>query len=186
MAARSDVAIVGGGGIGCALAYYLAKQGARVTLIERSAIGSGASSANTGAIAMATKQPGPALDLAMASQRLYEGLSAELGMDLEYAVQGNLIVAESETETIFLEKLCAEQRAAGVGAEMVSAARCTELNALLEGSVLAGLYCASDAQVNPFKVTQAYALAAQNAGVRVISGTSVNGIEVEAGHVRGG
>ena len=109
---RTDVAIVGGGVIGCAVAYYLAKQGARVTVIERAAIGSGASSANPGAIAMATKNPGPALNLAMASQRLYEGLSAELGMDLEYAVQGNIIVAESETETIFLEKLCAEQQAA--------------------------------------------------------------------------
>ena len=74
---KTDVAIIGGGVIGCAVAYYLAKQGARVTLIEQAALGSGASSANTGAIAMATKKPGPALDLAMASQRLYHGLSAE-------------------------------------------------------------------------------------------------------------
>lgn len=182
---KSDVAVVGGGVIGCAVAYYLTKHGARVTLIEQSAVGSGASSANSGAIAMATKKPGPALDLAMASQRLYPGLSAELGMDLEYAVQGNLIVAESETEAIYLEKLCLEQREAGVPAEMVSAARCTELNPLLEGSVLAGLYCSTDAQVNPFKVTQAYAQTAQDAGARILSGTRVNAIEVDAGHVRG-
>ena len=106
-------------------------------------------------------------------------------MDLEYAVQGNLIVAETETETIYLEKLCMEQREVGVAAEMVSAARCTALNPLLEGSVLAGLYCPTDAQVNPFKVTQAYALAAQGAGARVLAGTRVNGIEVRAGHVCG-
>ena len=68
---------------------------------------------------------------------------------------------------------------------MVSAARCTELNPLLEGAVLAGLYCPTDAQVNPFKVTQAYALAAQSAGARVLAGTRVNGIEVRAGHVCG-
>ena len=42
-------------------------------------------SANTGAIALATKKPGMALDLAMASQRLYPALTHELGMDLEYA-----------------------------------------------------------------------------------------------------
>ena len=183
--AKSDVAVIGGGVIGCAVAYYLAKHGAHVTLIERSAVGSGASSANSGAIAMATKNPGPALDLAMASQRLYPELSAELGMDLEYAVQGNLIVAESETEAIYLEKLCAAQREAGVPAEMVSAARCTELNPLLEGSVLAGLYCPTDAQVNPFKVTQAYAIAAQGAGARVLTDTQVNGIEADARRVRG-
>lgn len=180
---NTDVAVIGGGVIGCAVAYYLAKQGARVTLIEQSAVGSGASSANSGAIAMATKNPGFSLDLAMASQRLYPGLAAELGMDIEYAVQGNLIVAESETETIYLEKLSVEQQAAGVLAEMVSAARCKEINPLLNGPVLAGLYCSTDAQVNPFKVTQAYAQAAQNAGARVLTRTRVNGIAVEAGRV---
>ncbi len=182
---KTDVAVIGGGVIGCAVAYYLAKQGAKVTLIEQSAVGSGASSANSGAIAMATKKPGPALDLAMASQRLYSTLSTELGTDLEYAVQGNLIIAESETETIYLEKLAAEQQAAGVAVEIVSAARCGELNPLLEGSVLGGIYCATDAQVNPFKVTQAYARNAQDRGVRLHSGTRVEGIEVEGGRIRG-
>lgn len=180
---KTDVVVIGGGVVGCAVAYYLTKAGARVTIVEQSVVGSGASSANSGAIAMATKKPGLSLDLAMASQRLYPGLGDELGMDVEYSVQGNLIVAETETEAIFLEKLAVDQKAAGVPAQIVDSARCRALNPLLEGRVLSGLYCASDAQVNPFRVTQGYASAAQNGGARVLVGTRVEGIELRNGRV---
>ena len=183
MLAKCDVAVIGGGVIGCAVAYYLAKSGARVAVIERAVVGAGASAANTGAIALATKKPGAALDLAIASQRLYPGLARELGMDIEYAVEGNLIVAEDETEAAYLEKHAAEQQAAGVPVETVSAARCRELNPLLEGRVLAGIYCATDAQANPFKVTHAYARAARNAGAEILINTSVDAIGTAGGRV---
>jgi sarcosine oxidase subunit beta len=182
---KTDVAVIGGGVIGCAVAYYLARKGARVTVIEQSAVGSGASSANSGAIALATKKPGLSLDLAMASQRLYPSLSAKLGMDIEYAVQGNLIVAETETESIFLEKLAAEQQAAGVPAQIVDAAQCNALNPLLEGAVLMGIYCPTDAQVNPFKVTQAFATAAQENGAKVLTNARVERIDVRTNRVAG-
>jgi glycine/D-amino acid oxidase-like deaminating enzyme len=181
--ARSDIAIIGGGVIGCATAYYLAKQGAKVTIIERAAVGSGASSVNSGVISMATKKPGLALDLAMASQRLYPGLAAELGRDVEYLVLGNLIVAETETEAGFIEELAKEQQAAGVPVELVSAQRCRELNSLLEGRILSGMYCPTDAQVDPFKVTQAFARAAENLGAQIVSSTEVYAIESAHGRV---
>ena len=179
----ADVAIIGGGVIGCAVAYYLSKQGAKVTVIERAAVGSGASSVNSGVISMATKKPGLALDLAMASQRLYPGLCAELGADVEYLVLGNLIVAENETEAGFIEELAKEQVAAGVPVEIVSAQRCRELNKLLEGRILSGMYCPTDAQVDPFKVTQAYARAAEKLGAQIVSSTEVKSIETSHGCV---
>ena len=179
----TDVVVIGGGVIGCAVAYYLAKRGARVTVVERFGIGNGSSAANTGSINMATKKPGIALSLGMASQRLYGGLAQELGCDLEYTVTGKLIVAETETELAYIEEMCAGQRAAGAVVEMVSAARCRELNNLLEGRVLGGLYCPTDAQSNPFLVTQAYADAARNRGVRVMTHTAVDAIETADGRV---
>ena len=180
----TDVAVIGGGVIGCAVAYYLAKQGARVTVIERSVVGGGASAANSGVISMATKKPGLALDLAMSSQRLYPGLSAELGMDIDYLVQGNLIIAETETEAGFIEDLGKAQQAAGVPIEFVSAQRCRELNPLLEGRVLSGLYCPTDAQADPFKVTHAFARAAQDRGAQIFAGTEVEAIESAGTRVR--
>ena len=184
MPASTDVVVVGGGVVGCAVAYYLAKRGARVTVIERSIVGCGASSANSGAIAMATKKPGLALDLAMASQRLYPGLKAELGSDVDYVVEGNLIIAETESEAAHLEALAAAQQAAGVPVQTVSEMRCRALNPLLEGRVLAGIHCETDAQADPFKVTRAYAMAAQNAGAEILVHTSVEAIAVESGCVR--
>ncbi|MCE2947515.1 MAG: NAD(P)/FAD-dependent oxidoreductase [bacterium] len=185
MLTRADVVVVGGGVVGCAVAYYLSKAGARVALVERSVVGSGASSVNPGSIAMATKKGGTVLELARASQRLHEGLSAELGTATEYAVEGNLIVAESETEIAYLEELAAGQRAVGVPVELVDEQRCRELNPLLRGRVLSGLYCATDAHANPFKVTQGFADAARNRGAQLFTGTAVEGISVEAGHVTG-
>ena len=178
---KSDIAIIGGGVIGCSVAYYLAKQGASVTIIERAAVGSGASSVNSGVISMATKKPGLSLDLAMASQRLYPGLAAELGMDVEYLVLGSLVVAESETEAGFIEELAKEQHVSGVAVEIVSAQRCRELNHFLEGRILSGMYCPTDAQSDPFKVTQAYARAAENLGARILSSTDVEAIEIVNG-----
>lgn len=181
----SDVVVIGGGVIGCAVAYYLSRLGARVTVVERGSIGGGTSAANPGSIAMATKRGGLLLQLAVASQRLHAGLAAELGADTEYGVEGNLIVAESETELAYLEELHAAQIAAGVQVELVSPERCRALNPLLEGYLLAGLYCGTDAHANPFKVTQAFARASQVNNTTLMSGTSVEHIDSDGGRVSG-
>jgi len=182
---ETDVAVIGGGVIGCSVACYLARAGARVAVIERGRLGGGASSANSGVISLATKKPGPALDLALASQKLFTTLAADLGTDLEYTVDGGMIIAESETEAAFLEELVAAQRAAGAPIETIDADRSRQLNPLLAGRVLTASYCATDAQANPFKVTDAYARAAQAAGARILNGVGVDSIVVEHGRVTG-
>jgi glycine/D-amino acid oxidase-like deaminating enzyme len=184
IADRTDVVVVGGGVIGCSVAYYLAKAGARVVVMDAASVGSGASSANSGGINLATKKPGIAMRLGIVSRRLYGGLAAELDTDLEHHVTGKLIIAETETELAFLETMCTEQRAAGAPVEMVATERCRALNPLLEGRVLGGLYCPADAQANPFKVTQAYARAAQDRGAVIVTGTEVRSIETEGSRVR--
>jgi sarcosine oxidase subunit beta len=179
-----DVAIVGGGVIGCAVAHYLSKSGARVAVIERGSVGRGASAANSGVISLATKKPGIALDLALVSQRMFPTLSAELDADVEYTIDGGLIVAESETEAAYLEELVAAQRAAGAPIEIVAAERARAINPLLEGRVLNASYCPTDAQANPFKVTHGFARTAEARGAHILTGTRVESIDVENGRVR--
>lgn len=185
MTTRVDAAVIGGGVIGCAVAYYLAKAGARVAVLERSVIGSGASSVNPGSIAMATKKGGLLLALARASQQLHATLSRELGTDTEYGVEGNLIIAENAAELDYLTSLHAGQRQAGIAVELVDEARCRALNPLLEGPVAGGIYCPTDAHANPFKVTAGYAQAAEALGTRLLHGTAVTGIAVRDGRVAG-
>jgi glycine/D-amino acid oxidase-like deaminating enzyme len=180
---KADVVVVGGGAIGSSVAYYLSRAGAKVVIVERNAIGSGASSANPGAVNMITKKPGPALALAQASQRLYPGLSEALGIDVEYEISGTLIVAESDFELQYCAELAAQQEAAGVRVDVLVPAACRELNPLLEGEILGGIYCPTDAHINPFKVTNGFALASQRLGAEIVAHTSAEGVELEGGRV---
>lgn len=183
MLTKADVVVVGGGAIGSSVAYYLAKAGAKVAIVERNAIGSGSSSANPGAVNMITKKPGPALTLAQASQRLYPGLSEELGVDVEYAISGTLIVAETDFEMKYCAQLASQQEAAGVRVEVLAPEACRELNPLLEAPILGGIYCPTDAHINPFKVTNGFATAAQRLGAEIIAHTSAEAVELEGGRV---
>ena len=91
-----DVVIIGGGIIGCSCAYYLAREGVKVHLVERSSIASGTSGACEGNILQWDKQPGIELKLGIASASLYESLSEELPLDIEYIRKGSILVAEDQ------------------------------------------------------------------------------------------
>jgi sarcosine oxidase subunit beta len=183
MLTKADVVVVGGGAIGSAVAFYAAKDGASVVLLERHAVGAGSSSANPGAVSMATKKPGIALKLAQASQRLYETLNETLQADVEYEVSGTLIVCETEFELEFCSELAAGQEAAGVQIEVIGPDACRTINPLVEGPILGGVYCPTDAHINPFLVTQSFARAAANAGTVVMTGAVCEGVTVENGRV---
>ena len=94
-----DVAIVGGGIMGCAVALRLAARGLAVTVIERGIPGAEASSAAAGILGpqMEADAPGPLLDLGLRSRALYPALAAELrdatGIDIGYVKSGVLAVA---------------------------------------------------------------------------------------------
>src|SRR5205814_1095476 len=164
--------------------YYLSRAGAKVVVIERNAVGSGSSSANPGSISMITKSPGPALRMAQASQWLYESLSEQIGTDVEYIVSGTLIVAETEFELQFCAELASEQEAAGVKLEVIGPEACRELNPLIQGPILGGVYCPTDAHINPFQVTNGFATAASRLGAEIMTVTSAEAVDVDQGRVR--
>ncbi|MEE8369887.1 MAG: FAD-dependent oxidoreductase, partial [Dehalococcoidia bacterium] len=94
-----SVVIVGGGVIGCAIAYYLSGQGARVVVLERGLIGNEASGSAAGMLAPLAEAHGPSpfLDLCLASHRLFpelaDALRADVGVDVEYVPSGLMRVA---------------------------------------------------------------------------------------------
>src|SRR5207302_7524894 len=97
--AASDVVIVGGGVIGCAIAYYLSLAGARVTLIERDRLGAGASGVAAGMLAPQVEAPfaDAFFEVALAGRAehgpLAERLTEEVGLDVEFRKTGILRVA---------------------------------------------------------------------------------------------
>jgi sarcosine oxidase subunit beta len=185
MSKSADVIIVGGGVIGTAVAYYAAKAGKQVTLLDRGDIAGGTSGACDGFIILQSKNPGPHLELALQSAAMYRTLSAELDYDLEYVPCGGMVVAETEKQAELMRALIIKQQAAGLSVELLPIKEARESEPLLAEDLWGAAYCREDAQVNPIRVAQGFAKAARRLGAQVRSGVEVNGLIIESGRVCG-
>jgi len=181
----ADVVVIGGGLIGTASAYYLAKMGLSVELVERNGIASGTSSACADVLAHHTKAPGPKLLLATESIRMYHGLSQELDCDLEFRNDGSMVAALTEQEAEYLQGLVSKLQAAGVPAELLDSQTAREMQPALTPKLVAASYCPLDCHLNPLRVSSGFARSAARLGARVRAGTEVTGVDIQGGRVVG-
>ena len=98
MSLSPDVLVIGGGIVGAATAYQLARRGADVLLLEADRLASGATGRNLGFIWVHTRRAGPELDLVMATRSGLEDLPEELGVDFGLRTRGGLIYFTSEAQ----------------------------------------------------------------------------------------
>jgi D-hydroxyproline dehydrogenase subunit beta len=167
------VVVVGAGIVGAACAYHLARAGARVTVLERGTVAGGASSAGEGNILVSDKIPGPELDLALWSRRLWSDIGADLGSrSIELEAKGGLVVADSDAERDQLTALAERQRAAGMAVTELAADELADYEPRLAPHLAGGAYFPQDAQVQPMLAT-AHLLR----GLEVRCGVEVRGIE---------
>jgi glycine/D-amino acid oxidase-like deaminating enzyme len=175
--ALPDVVIIGAGVVGAACAFYVARAGMSVTVLDGGPIGGGTTGSGQGAVLASDKPPGPVLDLAVDSLRRWEELGAELGGGrLALTRTGGLAVATTEAEQRALAALAARQRAAGVEAEEIAADGLREREPLLAKGLAGGVYYPADLRVDPVLAT-AYLLRASGADVRF--GVDVRGVELD-------
>ncbi|MGD8944318.1 MAG: FAD-dependent oxidoreductase, partial [Desulfobacterales bacterium] len=118
MPEKADTVIIGGGVMGCAIAYNLAREGLKPVIIERSDIGGEASGANGGGVRQSARNL-KEMPLAIESIQIYGQLHEELGMDLEYVREGNLRLCTSEEELDTMRKSVENQKAANLELEML-------------------------------------------------------------------
>ena len=118
--ASTDVIIIGGGVIGCSIAYHLRKVGVEVMIFEQGEIGAQASSAAAGLLAPlgSLYGPGPFADLLLASWSMFPTLMAELedvsGIRMEYARTGALRVVRNTKSSANLRKRMQEWQPLGL------------------------------------------------------------------------
>ncbi len=180
MIKRASVVIIGGGIIGCCIAYNLAKLGCKdVVLFEKNSLSSGA----TGRCGAGIRQQfGTKMNciLARESIKIFENLSQELDYDIELNQGGYLILAYTEKEVNQFKKNVALERSLNIDARFISADEAKEIVPTLntEG-ILAATFCPTDGHANPFKTNFAYAEAAQRLGVKIYTFTEVKEIETE-------
>jgi len=184
MERAADVVVIGGGIVGSATAYHLARRGVGVVLVERNEIAGEQSGRNWGFVRQQGRDPAE-VPLMMEANRIWRGLEQELGADIEWVQGGNLALAATPERVALFEAWLGTAREAGLDTRVLSA---REVAALLPGMArtwLGGLYTASDGHAEPAKATQALADAAVKQGARLYPRCAVLGIETEGGRVSG-
>jgi len=186
----SDVVVVGGGVVGCAVAYALAREGIAVTLLERDALASQASGAAAGMLAplAEAEADGSFLTLGLRSLALFPDLVAELAergvaSDPEYVRCGVLRVATSDAEALDLR---ARVRAfAGRGLEWLDARGARAEAPLLADRVRGAVWSPHEAHVRSPALVHALAEGAQHLGARVETGVAATGLQRDGSRVVG-
>lgn len=183
MSLSPDVLVIGGGIVGAATAYQLAKRGADVLLLEADQLASGATGRNLGFIWVHTRRAGPELDLVMATRTSLEDLPEELGVDFGLRCRGGLIYFTSEAQAVVMREFVERRTADGVPMRLLDGHEARGLAPILPDSVLGATFCPLDAQIDSRRYVRAFALAAQRHGATIHEGTAARAIEVEGSRI---
>jgi glycine oxidase len=191
MAGVTDVVVVGGGVIGCSIAYELAKRGLDCTLLEKSAFGAGASGATAGVVSpLRHVDPGvrPMWQLGMRSLELFPVVAAELaraGIDPEFRQTGVLKLAFSEEQAEELHEEAEWQQAARLGVEWLDADDVLRREPDVNHDVLGGVNAPLAGYVRGQRLVDSLVHAATRLGARCHQSVEVTGLVLEGDRVTG-
>ncbi|MGF2647481.1 NAD(P)/FAD-dependent oxidoreductase [Bacillus cereus] len=174
-----DVLIIGGGIIGCSIAYYTSKYGRDVTIIEKGEFVSGTSSRCDGNILAIDKDPGFDSQMSLVSQKLVTDLSEELEHSFEYRAPGSILVCESDDEMEAAQQWVNRQQEAGLPFRMLDRQDIREESPFFADDILGGLECATDSTVNPYLLAFSLLSEAQKFGAKAFKQTEVKSMEIE-------
>jgi len=183
---HARVVIIGGGIVGCSVAYHLAKRGCTdVLLLERRRLTCGTTWHAAGLVGQlrATQN---LTRLAQYTTQLYEGLERETGQATGFKQVGSIAVAASEARFEELKRGASMARCFGLEVQILSPAAAKERWPLLATDGLVGaVFLPKDGQTNPVDTTQALARGARNGGVRICEDVKVTAIRTAQGRVTG-
>jgi sarcosine oxidase, subunit beta len=197
---ETDVIVIGGGVIGCALAYYLARGGVETTLLERGELNREASGTNAGSfhLQIAIHQLTglevdtiahrllPEIRLYVEGAKLWEELEKELDGSIEMHVTGGLMVAETEAELALLHAKQRIEQDAGLETHVLEGEELRAFAPYLAPDLIGATYCPAEGHANPLLAAPLYALRAAHAGAAIRTYAPVTAIEsTRAGFIVG-
>ena len=178
---EADVLVIGGGVSGCSMAYYLAREGIDVLVIDRDEINTGASGRNAGSLhlqlmpfsflraSLAERQGRQrVLPLFLKAVETWHELGRELDCDIELSRCGGLMVAETDEQMRFLDAKNSLERAEGLDVEMLTGSEIRELAPYLSDRVIGGEFCPDEGKLNPIRAIPALARGAERACARFL------------------
>jgi glycine oxidase len=188
-----DVAVVGGGVIGLAVAWRACRHGLSTVVLERDRVGGGTSFHAAGMIApIAETTPAEesVLELGLTSAREYEGFTRELAdaaglAEVGYLRCGTLLVARDADEAEALDRGLALRRRYGLAVERLRASEARRLEPGLAPALRLALDVPDDHAIDPRALTTALSAAVANSGGQVRELTAVAGVELSEQRVSG-
>ncbi|SHJ55702.1 sarcosine oxidase subunit beta [Dethiosulfatibacter aminovorans DSM 17477] len=181
MRKSADVVVIGGGSIGCSVAYYLAKKGFKnIVLLEKRYITSG----STGRCGAGIRQQwGTEMNclISRGSAEIWKTIGEETGYgDIEFRQSGYLLITYDEKQAERLTKNLEVQHRLGIPSRKVSKEEAKEIVPHINTeNMTAAFFCQEDGHINPFKATFAYEKGARDLGVEIEKYTTVTGIKRE-------
>ena len=182
----ADVVIVGGGVMGCSLAYHLAARKLDVVVLERDRLGSGSTARNAGGVRQQFSSE-VNVQIGMRSVAMLERFEEEIGVPADFRQVGYLMLLTRPSEVEEFRALMELWHRLGLAeARWVDGEGIGELvPALNHEDVLGATFCPTDGIASPDAVTMGYAAAARRLGARLREGVTVTGIAVDSGRVTG-
>ena len=183
---HAQVVIIGGGIIGCSVAYHLCKLGLTdVVLLERKSLTSGTTWHAAGLVGQlrATQN---LTRLAQYTTTLLQELEAETGQATGFKQTGSLAIANNTERFEELKRGASMAKCFGLEVEVIGPREAAELWPLMNAKdLVGGVYLPGDGQTNPTDTTQAYAKGAKMRGAQIFENVKVTGIHQKDGRASG-
>ncbi|WP_224749610.1 glycine oxidase ThiO [Polycladospora coralii] len=186
-----DVAIVGGGVMGCAIAYQLTKAGKKVVVVERNTMGSEASRAAAGILGAQAEidEEGPLRAFALESRALFPAFVEELktytGIDVQLNQKGVIKPARSQEEAVKLKHKVMEYRDWDAEVRWLDRDQLHDLEPLASENLVGGMYLPNDGQLHAAYFAEALAVVCRNVGVHMKSYCQVYRFLLDRNAVKG-
>ncbi|MCH7709889.1 MAG: FAD-binding oxidoreductase, partial [Myxococcales bacterium] len=173
------VVVIGGGVIGCSIAYHLARRGwTDVVLLERHKLTSGTTWHAAGLVVTSGFTTSTGMQIAKYTRDLYATLEQETGFATGFDPVGLLQIAASPEILEDLRRKATFGRSMGIETHELSRREVAEQWPLARtDDVLAGFLTAADGRANPVDVTVSLSKGARARGVRLFEGVEVTGIQ---------
>ncbi|PKP99416.1 MAG: hypothetical protein CVT74_08065 [Alphaproteobacteria bacterium HGW-Alphaproteobacteria-13] len=179
-----DVAIVGGGIIGCATAWYLTQRGLSVALFEKGTVAGEQSGRNSGFVRKQGRDERE-MPLIKRSLDLWRDIDKQIEGETGFTVAGNLAVAGDEAKLAAMHSWLAVAKEFGVGSEILTNGRLQDVCPRIRRGFLGALYTPTDARAEPELAAPAIAAALRRKGAEVHENCHVQELELSGGRVTG-
>jgi len=184
---RARVVVIGGGVIGCSVAYHLAEQGwTDIVLLERDRLTSGTTWHAAGLMVTFGSTSETSTEMRKYTRDLYSRLEAETGLSTGFNPVGFIEIATEPDRLEEYRRVSSFNRYCGVDVQEISAQEVGELFPLARtDDILAGFYVKEDGRANPVDVTMSLAKGAKMRGATVVEGVAVTEVLQRGGVVTG-